>query len=106
MKLDNPLVVQWEYASEERLARRNQTYRELIEGVRPDDAVFEAVREAAPERFLEVGCGMGELAERVQKELGAQVVAIDISPRMVELTQGPRCRRAPGGRPEPSVRRR
>ena len=87
MKLDNPLVVQWEYASEERLAKRNQTYRELTEGVRPDDAVFEAVREAAPERFLEVGCGMGELAERVQKELGAQVVAVDISPRMVELTR-------------------
>lgn len=87
MKLDNPLVVQWEYASEERLAKRNETYRELTEGVRPDDAVFEAVREAAPERFLEVGCGMGELAERVQKELGAQVVAVDISPRMVELTK-------------------
>ena len=87
MKLDNPLVVQWEYASEERLAKRNQTYRELTEGVNPDDAVFEAVREAAPERFLDVGCGMGELAERVQKELGAQVVAVDISPRMVELTR-------------------
>ena len=50
VKLDNPLVVQWEYASEERLAKRNQTYRELTEGVSPDDAVFEAVREAAPER--------------------------------------------------------
>ena len=87
MKLDNPLVVQWEYASEERLAKRNQTYRDLTEGVNPDDAVFEAVREAAPERFLDVGCGMGELAERVQKELGAQVVAVDISPRMVELTR-------------------
>ena len=35
MKLDNPLVVQWEYASEERLAKRNQTYRELTEGVQP-----------------------------------------------------------------------
>jgi SAM-dependent methyltransferase len=87
VKLDNPLVVQWEYASEERLAKRNQTYRDLTEGVRPDDAVFEAVREVAPARFLDVGCGMGELAERVQKELGAQVVAVDISPRMVELTR-------------------
>jgi len=87
VKLDNPLVVQWEYASEERLAKRNQTYRDLTEGVNPDDAVFEAVREAAPERFLDVGCGMGDLAERVQKELGAQVVAVDISPRMVELTR-------------------
>ena len=87
MKLDNPLVVQWEYASEERLAKRNQTYRELTEGVKADDAVFEAVREVGPKRFLDVGCGMGELAERVQKELGAEVVAVDISPRMVELTR-------------------
>ena len=87
MKLDNPLVVQWEYASEERLAKRNQTYRDLTEGVNPEDAIFEAVREVAPERFLDVGCGMGELAERVQKELGAEVSAVDISTRMVELTR-------------------
>ena len=45
------------------------------------------MREVAPERVLDVGCGMGELAERVQKELGAEVVAVDISPRMVELTR-------------------
>jgi SAM-dependent methyltransferase len=87
VKLDNPLVVQWEYASEERLAKRNQTYRELTEGVIPEEAVFEAIREAGPERFLDVGCGMGELAERVQQELTAAVAAIDISPRMVELTR-------------------
>jgi SAM-dependent methyltransferase len=87
MRLDNPLVVQWEYASEERLAKRNQTYRDLIEGVNPEDAVFAAVSEVEPRRFLDVGCGMGELAERVQKELGAEVTALDISPRMVELTR-------------------
>lgn len=87
MKLDNPLVVQWEYASEERLAKRNQTYRELTEGVVAEDAAFEAVREAKPERFLDAGCGMGELAERVQRELAAAVVAVDVSPRMVELTR-------------------
>ena len=87
MKLDNPLVVQWEYASEERLAKRNQTYRELTEGVIAEDAAFEAVREANPQRFLDAGCGMGELAERVQRELGATVAAVDISPRMVELTR-------------------
>ncbi|MDQ3066117.1 MAG: class I SAM-dependent methyltransferase [Actinomycetota bacterium] len=87
MKLDNPLVVQWEYASEERLAKRNETYRELLEGVNPEQAVFEAVREATPRRFLDVGCGMGELAERVQNELGVEVIAVDVSPRMVELTK-------------------
>ena len=87
MKLDNPLVVQWEYASEERLAKRNKTYRELTEGVSPEDVIVEAVRESSPQRFLDVGCGMGELAERVQRELGAEVVAVDISSRMVELTR-------------------
>jgi SAM-dependent methyltransferase len=49
--------------------------------------VFEAVREANPKRMLEVGCGTGELSQRVQRELGAEVVALDISPRMVELSQ-------------------
>jgi SAM-dependent methyltransferase len=87
VKLDNPLVVQWEYASEERLAKRNQTYRELTEGVIAEDAAFDAVRESSPERFLDAGCGMGELAERVQREVGAAVSAVDISPRMVELTR-------------------
>ena len=87
MRLDNPLVVQWEYASEERLAKRNETYRALLEGVNPEEAVFEIVSESSPQRFLDVGCGMGELAFRVQSELGVEVVAVDISPRMVELTR-------------------
>jgi SAM-dependent methyltransferase len=36
---------------------------------------------------LEVGPGPGELAERIQRDLGAAVVALDISERMVELTR-------------------
>ena len=87
MKPDNPLVVQWEYASEERLAKRNRTYSELMEGTKPEDAVFDAIREGAPKSVLDVGCGMGELAERVQRELRIEVDAVDISPRMVELTR-------------------
>ena len=88
MKLDNPVVVQWEYASEERLATRNETYRNLAEGVNAEELAFEAVAEARPRRVLEAGCGMGELAERVARELGAEVIAIDISPRMVEIARG------------------
>ena len=88
MKLDNPVVVQWEYASEERLATRNETYRSLAEGVNAEELAYEAVAECRPRRLLEVGCGMGELAERVARELGAEVVAIDISPRMVEIARG------------------
>ena len=87
LALDNPLLVQWEYASEERLAVRNATYRELVEGVNAEEVVFEAVAEARPGRVLEVGCGEGELAARVERELGADVVAIDLSPRMIELAR-------------------
>lgn len=49
--------------------------------------VVAAVRAAAPARLLEVGCGWGELAEWLAVDTGAAVVAIDSSPRMVELAQ-------------------
>jgi SAM-dependent methyltransferase len=45
------------------------------------------VAEVLPESVLEVGCGEGELAEQIQRELGVQVVAIDQSERMVELAR-------------------
>ena len=68
VKLDNPLVVQWEYASEERLAKRNQTYRELTEGVNAGGRrSSRPCGRSSPSAFLDVGCGMGELAERVQQ---------------------------------------
>lgn len=85
-RLDSPLLVQWEYASEERLRTRNEAYRRLVRGLHADDVAFEAVAEVSPSRVLEVGCGTGEFAERVAQELGAEVVAVDISGRMVELT--------------------
>src|SRR4029077_14201450 len=40
-----------------------------------------------PRSVLEVGPGHGELAGRIQNELGARVVAVDQSERMVELTR-------------------
>ncbi len=87
LPLDNPMLVRWEFASEERLATRNATYRQLIEGRNAEDVLFEAVVEAAPARALEVGCGAGELAERLVRDAGCTVVAIDISERMIELTR-------------------
>jgi len=86
MRLDNPVLVRWEFASEERLAKRNAIFRALVEGENPEDVAFAAVAETRPARLLDVGCGPGELTERFVRDIGAEVRAIDISPRMVELT--------------------
>jgi SAM-dependent methyltransferase len=86
-RLDNPMLVRWEFASEERLEIRNAIYNRLTEGVNAEEMLFESIREAAPQRVLEAGCGAGALAARVRDELGAEVVAIDLSERMVELTR-------------------
>jgi SAM-dependent methyltransferase len=84
--IHDPDVVRREYASEEGLRARASVYAGLA-GPDSREIAFDAVREAAPNRVLEVGCGWGEFAARVQDELGATVVAIDISPRMVELAR-------------------
>jgi len=86
VRLDNPLLVRWEYASEERLAKRNGLLRELIDGDHPEDVAFAAVAEVKPRTLLDVGCGTGEFTRRLADELGAEVQAVDVSPRMVELT--------------------
>jgi SAM-dependent methyltransferase len=87
MKLDNPLLVRWEYASEERFAKRNAIFQALLDGSNPNDVAYEAVAEKKPKRVLDVGCGLGEITERFATELGAAVQAIDVSTRMVELTR-------------------
>jgi SAM-dependent methyltransferase len=87
MRLDNPLLVRWEYASEERFAKRDAIFHELLQGSNPEDVAFDAVAEGKPKRVLDVGCGLGGLAERFAREIGADVKAIDISARMVELTR-------------------
>ena len=54
-------------------------------------------RRSRPTSVLEVGGGEGELAERIVRELGAELVLVDQSERMVELSRSARSRRA--GRP-------
>lgn len=87
MRLDDPELVRREYASEDRLAARSRVFRELVDGPNAEELALEAVGEVSPRRVLEVGCGTGEFARRVQDELGAEVVALDLSPRMVELAR-------------------
>jgi SAM-dependent methyltransferase len=83
---DDPAYVRSQYASEEGLRARKAIYGQ-IGGVDARDVAVEAVREAEPRRVLEVGCGEGELAERLVGELGVGLVALDQSERMVELAR-------------------
>jgi SAM-dependent methyltransferase len=83
-RLDDARLVREQYASERGLEARRAAYR-YAEGDDPRELAFAAVAEAEPAHVLEVGCGPGELAERIGRELGATVVAVDQSERMVEL---------------------
>ena len=85
MRIDDPEVVRREYADERRYAAR-MAKQQGATGPDPYAVVFDAVAERRPRDVLEVGCGRGEVAERMMQELDARVVALDQSERMVELT--------------------
>lgn len=86
MKLNDPQLVRDEYASEAGLEARRSIYASA-DGPDPRDEAFRIIAELDPATVLEVGCGPGELSERLARELGADVVAIDLSERMVELAR-------------------
>jgi SAM-dependent methyltransferase len=87
VRLNDPELVAREYASEDRFLARRVVFRDYVEGPKAEDLALAAVRDAAPRRVLEVGCGPGDFAVRVRDELGADIVALDLSPRMVELAR-------------------
>jgi ubiquinone/menaquinone biosynthesis C-methylase UbiE len=87
MRLNDPELVAREYEDESRLTVRRRAWREFLEGESSDDWTFRAVSEGRPNRVLEVGCGWGELAERMTRELDAAVVAFDPSSRMAQLAR-------------------
>jgi SAM-dependent methyltransferase len=81
---DDPDAVRAEYADETGLSVRTELWARRT-GPRVQDVAFEQLLAAAPRRVLEVGCGRGEFAERIAAA-GIEVVALDQSERMVELT--------------------
>ena len=87
MTLNDPRVVREEYATERGLEGRRAAYQ-YAAGPDALQMTFDAVAEVSPRRVLEVGCGPGELSARIRDEIGAEVVAVDTSPRMVELARG------------------
>jgi SAM-dependent methyltransferase len=86
-RLNDAHLVAEEYASEERFLARRAALVDYVEGPNAEDVALEAIAEAAPGSVLEVGAGTGAFAERVRRELGADVAAVDLSPRMVELAR-------------------
>ena len=86
MTLDDPAFVREQYADESGLEARRSIYAGA-EGPDAREVAFAAVAERSPARDLEVGCGPGELADRISRELAADVVAVDTSERMVALAR-------------------
>lgn len=87
MPCDDPALVREQYAREENLQARRDLYEE-VSGPHAPDVLWRTLVEWKPTQVLEVGGGPGELAERMQRELGAHVRFVDVSPRMVELARG------------------
>lgn len=75
-----------QYADEANLQARQALWAEQ-EGDDPKEILWQALEASQPTRVLEVGGGQGELAERMQRELGARVSFVDQSARMVELAR-------------------
>jgi SAM-dependent methyltransferase len=84
VSLNDAGLVRQEYACERGLEARRSVY-DKREGPDPRDVMWRAILETQPRRVLEVGPGPGELSERMARELTAEVVAIDVSERMVDL---------------------
>ena len=87
MRFDDPELVAREYEDETRFAARRVAFSEFVEGQTAEDLAMEALREAAPSRVLELGCGLGTFSERLNRDLEVEVMAVDLSPRMVELAR-------------------
>jgi ubiquinone/menaquinone biosynthesis C-methylase UbiE len=81
---NDPDLVRREYADESRFLARFSIWA----GRKPNpvDVAFDEVVALAPGRVLEVGSGTGTFAKRLV-DAGIDVVAIDQSERMVELTR-------------------
>ena len=84
MGVDDVAFVRAQYEREDKLRARKAAYADA-EGDDPREFAFQALAEAKPRKVLEVGGGEGELAERILQELGAEVIGIDQSERMVEI---------------------
>jgi SAM-dependent methyltransferase len=87
MRLNDPDLVASEYADDARLRRRAAAYTGVGTVVDARTAIVDAVAAASPAAVLEVGCGWGELAQKIHDEVDVEVVATDLSPHMAALAR-------------------
>jgi len=87
VKLDDPALVAREYADDARLRKRASAYTGVETDIDAREPAMVEIPALSPRRVLEVGCGWGELAEWTARDTGAEVVAVDLSSRMVELAR-------------------
>ena len=85
-RMNDQALVREQYASDENLRKRQALYGETT-GADAKEVLWNAIVSVPPRRLLEVGGGQGWLSQRVQDELGADVVMLDLSPHMVELAR-------------------
>jgi SAM-dependent methyltransferase len=83
---DDPVVVAEQYRSEANLRARQALWAN-VEGENAPVVLWRVLASLGVDEVLEVGGGQGELAERMQTELGAHVTFLDQSERMVELAR-------------------
>jgi ubiquinone/menaquinone biosynthesis C-methylase UbiE len=86
MTMDDPVAVREQDATEQNLRARQRLWAN-VEGENATIALWRVLVGLRPRKVLEVGGGQGELAERMQTELGVQVTFVDQSERMVELAR-------------------
>jgi len=85
VSLDDPELLEREYASSERLERRRHNVTGWVRGEEPWVEALAAVVEMRPERVLDAGCGDGIFARAVAAPV---VVGIDMAPQMVDRARG------------------
>ncbi|WP_308213223.1 class I SAM-dependent methyltransferase [Nocardioides pinisoli] len=86
--ITSPEHVRDQYGTEGRLETRRSVWRPTDDGRDPADEAFKAIDRAmtGDSSVLEVGCGTGVMAERINALPGVTLVAVDLSERFVELT--------------------
>jgi SAM-dependent methyltransferase len=80
--------VRSQYDTEDRLTVRQSAWQPTEDGRYPSNEAFKAIDRAmtGDSHVLEVGCGTGAMAERINTLPGVTLVAIDYSERFVEMT--------------------